>query len=346
MPGFSTTKKPVTNWTSVTHIAALQCVEHGLITLDEPVSSYLPELLDLKVLSKNTEPNSSTTPFLLEPVTNSITLRHLLSHSSGLDHESNDLVKEWRISTKQTPKENYHPTIHSSKSEIDYDTPLLYEPGKGWIYGVSLEWTSLLLSRLTGKSLPEYIEESIFKPLGMTSSAYLPQDSPDLCKRMLAMVMRREGNELIPVNYPLKELIVSLPDLAALLTDLIAPTSKLLKQEFVDLLFTPQFAPGSAAFSYIRKDTENYAAPAGVPSSMTFAPVNHSLAALVIEEKLELSGLPAGTVTWNGMPNFIWAMNREKGLVTIFATQLLPVDDEKTVDLAMEFFRGAWAKFG
>jgi hypothetical protein len=51
--------------------------------------------------------------------------------------------------------------------------------------------------------------------------------------------------------------------------------------------------------------------------------------------------MPAGTVTWNGMPNVIWAMNREKGLAMMFATQLLPVDDEKTVDLAMSFMRGA-----
>ena len=46
------------------------------------------------------------------------------------------------------------------------------------------------------------------------------------------------------------------------------------------------------------------------------------------------------------MPNLIWAMNREKGLGIIFATQLLPVDDEKAVDLAMSFMRGAWDMFG
>lgn len=93
------------------------------------------------------------------------------------------------------------------------------------------------------------------------------------------------------------------------------------------------------ARSFLRQDTENYAAPAGIVDSMP--PVNHSLAALLVEEKLPLSHMPAGTVTWNGMPNVIWAMNREKGLAMMFATQLLPVDDEKTVDLAMSFMRGA-----
>jgi len=46
------------------------------------------------------------------------------------------------------------------------------------------------------------------------------------------------------------------------------------------------------------------------------------------------------------MTNVSWAINREKGLRMVFPAQLLPVDDEKTVDLAMSFSRGAWDRFG
>ena len=155
----------------------------------------------------------------------------------------------------------------------------------------------------------------------------------------------RDGDRLLPAKYPLRELITSVPDLVTLLADLISHSSKLLNAEHQDLLFAPQFAPSSTALSYIRRDTENYAAPAGVPDSVKEAPVNHSLAALVVEEQLPLSHMPAGTVTWNGMPNLMWAMHRERGLAMVFATQLLPVDDEKTVDMAMAFFRGAWDKY-
>ncbi len=62
---------------------------------------------------------------------------------------------------------------------------------------------------------------------------------------------------------------------------------------------------------------------------MAEPPVNFSLAGLLVEDELPLSGLPKGTVTWNGMPNVIWALNKERGVGTLFATQLLPVDDEK-----------------
>jgi len=325
----------------ITHIAALQCVERGLTTLDEPVYSHLPELGNLKVISQNQGPDASARPFLLRFPTKNITLRHLLSHSSGIVQECTPLIQKWRASNSEEPKANYSPYMDFQAkdyrpNEEAFSTPLLFEPGEGWMYGASLDWTSLLVSRLTNQTLGKYIRENIFNPLGMASSLYDPQNYPEISSRILQMV-RREGDSLLPANYPLRELVSSVSDLGNLLSDLMSPSSKLLKEGF---------ALSSSALSYIRHDTENYAAPAGIPPTQMEAPVNHSLAALVVEEELSLSHIPAGTVTWNGMPNVIWAMNREKGLGIIFATQLLPVDDEKTVDLAMAFMRGVWDTFG
>jgi hypothetical protein len=127
----------------------------------------------------------------------------------------------------------------------------------------------------------------------MASSLYDPQNYPDISSRILQMV-RRDGDTLLPAKYPLRELVSSVSDLGILLSDLMSPSSKLLKQEYVDLVFAPQFAPSSPALSYIRHDTENYAAPAGIPTSQTEAPVNHSLVALVVEEELSLHICPRG----------------------------------------------------
>ena len=334
----------------ITHIAALQCVEQGLVTLDEPVYPHLQELESLKVLSRNTGPDSESQPFLLQPATKKITLRHLLSHSNGIDYEYNPMVTEWRKSKGDEPKPDFHPTreYKSPESKLDTEvitTPLLFEPGEGWLYGASIEWTQCLVVRLTDQPFTKYVNENIFNPLGMTSSTYTPQNNVEIASRILKMV-RRDGDRLLTVNYPLKELLSSVPDLSKLFVDLISQSSKLLKKEHVDLLFTPQFALESPARRYIHQDTENYAAPAGIPPTMKEAPVNHSLVALVVEEELPLSGMPKGTVTWNGMPNLIWAMHKEKGLAMIFATQVLPVDDEKTIGLAMAFFKEAWSTFG
>ena len=64
-----------------------------------------------------------------------------------------------------------------------------------------------------------------------------------------------------------------------------------------------------------------------------------------MEDGLPMSGLPKGTVTWNGMPNLMWALHRKRrvagdeGVAMFFGTQLLPVDDEKSVELMLDFFK-------
>ena len=329
----------------ITHIAALQCVGRGLITLDESVHSILPELDNVGVLSENEGQDALTTPYLLKPTSRRVTVRYLLSHSSGIDYESNPWVQKWRVHTGKAPEKDYHPSI--VRDPQSYSTPLLYEPGEGWIYGASVEWTQALVSRLTGVGLGKYVQEHIFDPLNMSSSTYFPQDNSEVCLKLLQMV-RRDGDEILPVDFPIGQmgLVCSASDISKLFIDLLSPSSKILKKDLHDLLFTPQFAPSSAARAAIRRDTEMYAIPAGIPHTVTDAPVNHSLGALVIEEAISLSGMPVGTVTWNGMPNLIWAIHQEKGMAIAFLTQVLPVDDEKTMNLAMEFMRAAWKTFG
>jgi hypothetical protein len=155
---------------------------------------------------------------------------------------------------------------------------------------------------------------------------------------------RKEGG-LAEGERMLYGLVMSVPDLCTLFGDLMGE-SKVLGKESLELFFGGQLAESGRARETLREDTENYAAPAGIPSGMKEVPVDYSLGALVVDGKLPLSDMPKGTLTWNGMPNFIWAVHREKGLGMIFATQLLPVDDEKTVALTMEFFRGGWGRFG
>jgi hypothetical protein len=137
-------------------------------------------------------------------------------------------------------------------------------------------------------------------------------------------------------------------DMAVILSDLISPSPKLLlKQEHIDLLFTGQFAPSSAALRDLRGNHENYAFCAGKPGSERSPPVvNWSAGGLVAEGELPLSEMPKGTVTWEGMLNVLWAMNREKRLAVFFATQLIPVGDEKANELAVMFMRDAWNAFG
>jgi CubicO group peptidase (beta-lactamase class C family) len=320
----------------ITHIAALQLVERGSIGLDEPIYEHIPELESLPLITRGTVDK----PFTLRPPTNKITLRHLLLHTSGLSSPDVSLVDEYLASDASKPEfKDDAPFIVKN-----FSIPLIFEPGEGFAYGYSIHWTQLLVTRLTGSFL-QYIQEHIFNPLGMTSSTYMPRDSADIWSRRLRMV-ERQGDELVPADDASQGLVCSMSDMGAILSNLTSPSPTLLKQEHIDLLFTGQLAPSSAALEDLRNNHENYAFCAGMPGDAGPPSVNWTAAGLVAENELPLSRMPRGTVTWEGMPNVLWAMNREKGLGMFFATQLLPIGDRTANELAVTFMRNAWHKFG
>ncbi|KAJ7766473.1 beta-lactamase family protein [Mycena maculata] len=320
----------------ITHIAALQFIDSGKLTLDEPLSKWVPELDRLQVI----EADDVEAGFKLRPAKDKITLRHLLTHTSGISGGDSALVEKWEASpaaAAQTVDPKAHPIVQR------FSQPLLFDPGAGYCYGNSVVWTVLLISRLSdGQSLSDCLKEHVFAPLEMDASSFAPQAHPE---RLLQMVRRTDAG-LVAVE-PSPDMACSMRDLGKLFADLLKPAPTILRPETVDLLFAPQFAPGDQPLKDLRGDTENYAAPAGVlPGS---APeVNWTLAGLLVEGDmaLPLSGMPPGTVTWNGMPNIAWAMNRERGVGMLFATQLVPVDDDKAVAVMMKFFLGAWETFG
>lgn len=328
----------------MTHIAALQLVEHGKISLDEPVYKYLPELELLPLVTRAGVAGDQ--PLLLRRPASDITLRHLLLHISGLSDPEVPLVGEYLDSDaieKPELSEDADPIVKH------FSIPLIFEPGEGFAYGHSIHWTQLLVKRLSDSgNFVKHIQEHIFAPLSMTSSTYAPQANANVWNRRLRMV-ERDGDKLIPADDASQGLTCSMLDFGAVLSDLVSPLPKLLGQKrHVDLLFAGQLAPSSASMSGLRGNHENYGFCAGKSPAETGAPLlNWSAAGLVVEDgQLPLSRMPKGTVTWEGMPNVLWAMNREKGLGMFFATQLLPVGDKKANELALEFMSGAWSKFG
>ena len=159
-------------------------------------------------------------------------------------------------------------------------------------------------------------------------------------------MVEREGDKLVPADDASQGLMCSMSDMAMIMSDLISPAPKLLNQEHIDLLFTPQLAPSSTALEALRSDRENYSFCAGSPSTNGPPSVNWSAAGLYADDELPIFHMPEGTMTWEGMPNVLWAMNRERGLGMFFATQLIPVGDKAANDLALAFMSDAWKKFG
>ena len=325
-----------------THIAALQCVDRGLIGLDESVSKYLPELESPQVVIRDADSNTDGKGSLaLQESTKAITLRHLLTHTSGIGNPSESLLKEWHTQNS---------TLSDQEPE---STPLLllFTPGEGWNYGPSINWTGKLIAKVTGQTLPDYVDEHIFKPLGMDSTTFSSLDDSttrlDLRERRLQMVIRQAGSDgsktqlHIVKRPPPMAPATTVSDYGKLLTALMSASIQILSKDSLDLLFSGQLS--EKALTDFRANTETYAAPTGLSANVINPKVNFTAAgALLVEEEIPLSGFPPQTLTWNGMPNVIWSVNRDVGKAAVFATQLLPVDDEVAVELAMGFLKGAW----
>ncbi|XUU61741.1 serine hydrolase domain-containing protein [Erythrobacter sp. HA6-11] len=144
-------------------VAAMQLVERGVLELDAPIEQHLPELANPQVL---TGFDADGTPQTRDAV-RSITLRHLLTHTSGLGYPfvQMDVLKYFMATGMPEPGQKKAITM-----------PLLFDPGEEWAYGVSTDWMGLAIEAATGERLRNYLQANVLEPLGMNSTGFF--DAP------------------------------------------------------------------------------------------------------------------------------------------------------------------------
>jgi CubicO group peptidase (beta-lactamase class C family) len=317
-------------------VCALQCVERGQVTLDEPVSKYLPELKAPEIVRKD---DSAPGGFTLTPAKNFITLRQLMTHTSGVPYEWGlPGLTEWRKAQPPVPEEKkgYISTIFS--------IPLLFEPGEGWTYGGGLDWAGELAARLNNTNLGDYMEEHIFKPLGMKDTTFMLDKRPDLKARLMHAGQRTPEGKLVPFKGMVyQEKVVDYSgggglwscatDYIKVLADLIKDEPTLLKREtVVNLLSAPQIKNDQALRSLVlnRAVASANAAPAD-------AGMNYGLGGSVLTKPSDI--LPEGTLSWGGLPNLKWFLHPQLQVAAFYATQIMPYGDLKSNWLSGEFFK-------
>ena len=144
----------------VTSIAVLQLVERGLVSLDEPVGGLIPALADPEVLTGFDAAGAPIT----RPARSKITLRHLLTHTSGLAYDFTSVELTRYLSSKGLDFRQPEPP----------PIPLVFDPGGGWIYGVGIDWVGRLIEAVTGQGLEVYCAANIFEPLDMHDTTFFP----------------------------------------------------------------------------------------------------------------------------------------------------------------------------
>lgn len=156
----------------ITSTAVMMLYEEGKFLLDDPVSKYLPEFKNPKVLVKP----ASGEPYSI-PATKEITIRDLLRHTSGITYNWNsDLGPMYEKANVASGLLEYDGTIGDSVKNLA-GVPLLFNPGERWEYSLSIDVLGRLVEVLSGKPLDEFFRTRIFEPLGMKDSYFFVPDN-------------------------------------------------------------------------------------------------------------------------------------------------------------------------
>lgn len=154
----------------VTGVALMTLYDKGLFRMDDPLSKYLPEFLDMKVY-KGVDASGN---MLTEPAKRPITIRDITRHTAGFA-SGTDLPGLGEL-VKQTDAMNPANTLSEMAKKLA-TLPLLFHPGEQWDYGPSVDVQARLVERLSGKPFDQYLQETIFTPLGMAHTRYVVSQS-------------------------------------------------------------------------------------------------------------------------------------------------------------------------
>ena len=160
----------------ITSVAVMMLYEEGRFTLNEPVSDFIPEFKDVKVLDPPYPQDKTSPPGATVAAKRPVTIRHLLTHTSGLTYHWNDRVGrayvEAGIGAGLLQQEG---TIGDGVKKLA-GMPLLFQPGDAWEYSLADDVLGHLVEVVSGMPLDEFFRRRIFQPLGMKDTAFFLPD--------------------------------------------------------------------------------------------------------------------------------------------------------------------------
>jgi CubicO group peptidase (beta-lactamase class C family) len=192
---------------AITSIAVMMLFEDGKFLLDDPISKYIPEFADPKVLDKF---NEKDTTFTTIPAKREVTIRDLLTHTSGIDYAGIGSGIMNAVYAKAGVPAGFvgERILLADKMKILGKQPLVHQPGEKWTYGLNVDVLGYLVEVLSGESLESFFKSHIFEPLGMNDTYfYIPKEKQS---RLVKVCTEDKFHKVIPlsldmVKYPLAE---------------------------------------------------------------------------------------------------------------------------------------------
>src|SRR5436305_9424726 len=315
----------------VTSVALMQLVEQGRIGLDDRADKYLPELAGVQVLA-SFEP--STGAYTLRPPARPPTVKHFLTHTSGLAYAFTSAA--WR---------DFKPRAGEA---FPFGGPLLFDPGERWHYSTSTDVVGRLVEVVSGRKLEDYFREHIFVPLRMNDTSY---NVPEAKGPRLVAQQQRGGERMdgaIELQKPQLGLAIASPigggGLASTADDygrfmrmllnggaldgvrvLKAETVALMGQDHIGAVSVPALKsalPRSADFTFIADGRDKW-----------------GLGFLITVDQVAGKRSP-GSLSWGGINNTFFWIDPARGIGGVIMMQYLPFADAKGLATYDAFQRG------
>jgi CubicO group peptidase (beta-lactamase class C family) len=160
----------------LTSVAVMMLYEEGRFTLNEPVSDFLPEFKNMKVLDPPWPQDMTSPPGALVDAKRPITIFHLLTHTSGLTYQWNARIgKAYQDAGVGSGISRHEGTIGEGVKKLAA-MPLLFQPGDAWEYSLADDVLGRLVEVVSGMPLDKFMEERLFKPLGMKDTSFFPPE--------------------------------------------------------------------------------------------------------------------------------------------------------------------------
>src|ERR1700712_3795553 len=323
---------------AVTAAAAMQLVEQGKLSLDEPIGKVLPDLASPQVLEgfdAQGEPK-------LRPATKPITLRHLMTHTAGFAYDM------WNGDMVRYLEKSGTPGITTCQNAA-LKTPLMTDPGTRWEYGTNIDLVGKAVEAVSGQRLDAYLREKMFAPLGMTDTGFKIGDAQR--RRLVAMHNRGEDGSLTPIPFELEqepEFHMGGGGLYGTAGDYIKFTqmilnkgkgngNQVLKPETVALM--SQNNIGDLTMGKMTTAAPAYTNDVDLYPGMD---KKWGLSFLINTAKTP-EGRSPGSLAWAGLANTYFWIDPARNVAGVILMQLLPFADGKCLEAFAGFERGVYA---
>jgi CubicO group peptidase (beta-lactamase class C family) len=313
---------------AVTATAAMQLVEQGKLSLDRPAREVVPELGHAKVLEGF---DAAGGPRLRAPA-RPITLRHLLTHTAGFAYEI------WVPDVARYQTATGTPGI-TTCTNAALTTPLLFDPGDRWEYGINIDWAGKMVEQASGQTLDRYFQANIFGPLGMKDISF--KITPSQRARLATVHQRGDDGALTPIEFELPqapEFHMGGGGLYGTAADYLVfarmimqggtfKGAQVLKPETVALM--GQNHIGALEVGVLRTAIPSLSNDVELFPGMS---KKWGLSFLINTEEAA-TGRAAGSLAWAGLANTYFWIDRTKRVCGVFLSQVLPFYDHTAVGL-------------